>query len=172
MPPCANTLYGTQVGSVPSSAERHTASPVAGSVTTSSARWIFGIEKKASVRCDVLVRENCVLTSYDQPAAISPREPIRPRNDELWKSFWRPPPSTLRRPIFSGTKLGSARNGCPVAGLMVAAASAAGAPQPIVVACCADRSGLSQLIEVVSPKKMPPGAICATERTSVNISWV
>ncbi len=37
--------------------------------------------------------------------------------------------------------------------------------------CPADSNGLSQLMVVVS-KKMPPGAICATERTSVNISCV
>ena len=44
-------------------------------------------------------------------------------------------------------------------------------PRRIVVACCADRNGLSQLI-VPRLKKLPPGAICATERMSVNISCV
>src|SRR4026209_745069 len=89
--------------------------------------------------------------------------------------------------MYIGTMFGSAMNVVPgtssavpalpsgptvVAGLMVVLAARAGAPQPIVVACCADRNGLSQLMVEVSRENRPPGAICATERTSVNISWV
>jgi hypothetical protein len=60
---------------------------------------------------------------------------------------WRPPPSTLRRPMYIGTDV---------------LAAIAPASQPIRGSASTGISGLPQLIVLVS-KKLPEGAICATD---------
>ena len=78
---------------------------------------------------------------------IAPRKPATARNELFANDCWRPPPSTLRRPMYIVTES--------------PAATAAGV-QPIVARLFTGRNGLSQLM-LDELKKLPPAAICATD---------
>src|SRR5512135_2992864 len=87
--------------------------------------------------------------SYDQAELMSPLTPRTARYEKCERSFWRPPPSTLRRPMYSWNVSD------PDSSLAVHHVSTMDWPS----------IGLSQRMVIVGSKKMPEGAICATERS-------
>src|SRR5262245_23644021 len=155
-------LYGTHAASSfvgsSSALTAQTGLPLPSS-TTFSAFWMRVLERSL---LNVLLRfvSPCVPdTSYDQMSLMLPLTPATMRDASWPMSSWRPPPSTLRRPMSSVVESSAVRPRSPHQ----------------VLNCSSDQNGLAQLIwyppaKVPLPRKTPGGAICDTERSSIHMN--